>query len=276
VYPALNWLRGQKPYYLRVAPYLADAYFDEVCFSNRGNDPAMHLTRTRELVELETSDVLVLGCGSGEELKLWEAQSLRSLTGCDFFPQPVEWARRDAHMAAMDVSRLAFADNSFDLVSSTALLEHVRDLEACMAEMARVTRPGGIVFANFGPLYRSFGGAHFLGSYEHLWMDDAQFAAYLEARNIPYEREEALHWLQQDMFSRATYDEYLALFRDYFELAHVTLTVSPEALRFKREQPQAWASLRERFSEQDLCTFAMRAWLRVKPMVVSLEKRRAA
>ncbi len=220
--------------------------------------------------------MLVLGCGRGEELKLWEQQSPRSLVGCDYFGHPIDWARREADVAAMDVGALAFADNSFDLVSSTALLEHVRDLEGCVAEMARVTRPGGMVFANFGPLYRGYGGAHFLGSYEHLWMDDAQFEAYLEARNIPYEREEALHWLRNDMFSRATYDEYLAVFRRYFDLSHVTLTVSPEALHFKREQPQVWASLRERYSEQDLCTFAMRAWLRVKPKAAVLTERRAA
>ena len=42
-------------------------------------------------------------------------------------------------------------------------------------EMARVTRPGGLVFANFGPLFGTYGGAHYLGAYEHLWMSDAQF-----------------------------------------------------------------------------------------------------
>lgn len=276
LYPALNWLRGRRAYYLRAAPWLANAHFDDVRFSNRGNEPEAHLKRTSSLIDLRRSDVLVLGCGDGGELRLWEQQRPRSLTGVDYFAAPIDWAKRDADTAAMDVTALAFADNSFDLVASTALLEHVRDLDACVSEMARVTRPGGIVFANFGPLWPSYGGAHYLGSYEHLWMTAPQFASYIETRGIDYEHEEALHWLRHDMFSRASYDEYLVAFRRYFQLDHITLAVSPQALRFKRQQPRAWASLRETWSEQDLSTFAMTAWLRVKPKALAIPERRAA
>ncbi len=44
---------------------------------------------------------------------------------------------------------LPFADDSFDLILSNEVLEHVADDRACAVEMARVTRPGGriVVFA---------------------------------------------------------------------------------------------------------------------------------
>jgi SAM-dependent methyltransferase len=42
-----------------------------------------------------------------------------------------------------DATRLTFADGSFDLVVSSEMLEHVPDLEAAVAEIARVLRPGG-------------------------------------------------------------------------------------------------------------------------------------
>jgi SAM-dependent methyltransferase len=41
---------------------------------------------------------------------------------------------------------LPFADASFDLVLSVAVLEHVRDPFACAAELVRVLRPGGTLF----------------------------------------------------------------------------------------------------------------------------------
>lgn len=266
-YPALNWVRSRKPYYLRAAPYLADMRFDDVRFSNRGNEPEAHLRRTSQLVALGAADVLVLGAGRGEELRLWEQQSPRSLTAVDYFAHPGDWsthADAKTRFAAMDVRQLAFADDSFDLVASTALLEHVAGIDDLVREMARVTRPGGVVFANFGPLFYTHGGAHFLGSYEHLWMTDAQFDTYLVARGIPFEREEALHWLRNGMFSRRTYDEYLTLFGEHFDTEHVTLAVSPEALRFRREQPEQWRALRERYEERDLLTFAMTVWMRPK------------
>ena len=44
---------------------------------------------------------------------------------------------------------LPFADDSFDLILSNEVLEHVADDHACAAEMARVARPGGriVIFA---------------------------------------------------------------------------------------------------------------------------------
>ena len=44
-----------------------------------------------------------------------------------------------------DVRRLPFADNSFDVVMSAHLLEHLQDPGAALAEMMRVTRPGGAI-----------------------------------------------------------------------------------------------------------------------------------
>jgi ubiquinone/menaquinone biosynthesis C-methylase UbiE len=263
-YPALNWVRGRRAYYLRTAPYLRDMTFDDVRFSNRGNEPEAHLRRTRQLIDLRGADVLIAGAGKGDELRLWRDASPRSLTATDFFPQPAARDRQGVRFAAMDVRALAFADASFDLVASTALLEHVDGVDVCMREMARVTRPDGLVFANFGPLYHTFGGAHFFGAYEHLWMDDARFEAYLVERAIPYEQGEALFWLRNGMFSRLTYDEYVEIFRRYFDIAHLTLAVSPQALAYKRNNREAWRSLCTRYDERDLLTFGCTAWLRPK------------
>ncbi len=44
---------------------------------------------------------------------------------------------------AMDVTRLAFADASFDIVICSHVLEHVPEDRRALAEMARVLRPGG-------------------------------------------------------------------------------------------------------------------------------------
>ena len=42
-----------------------------------------------------------------------------------------------------DLTRLSFQDQSFDVVTTNEVLEHVPDLDAAMSEMARVLRPGG-------------------------------------------------------------------------------------------------------------------------------------
>jgi len=110
---------------------------------------AVHLERLRE-AEIEAvrpwfppaSTVLELGAGSG-----WQARRIAAW-GCDV--TAVDVPGSDAPATAQhwpvreyDGARLPFPDASFDLVYSSAVLEHVRDLPLSLAEIRRVLRPGG-------------------------------------------------------------------------------------------------------------------------------------
>ncbi|MCA8925043.1 MAG: class I SAM-dependent methyltransferase [Planctomycetes bacterium] len=57
--------------------------------------------------------------------------------GVEFDPDLLDLRQEDA-------AQLSHADASVDLVASTSVLEHVRDLDAVAAECARVLRPGGL------------------------------------------------------------------------------------------------------------------------------------
>jgi SAM-dependent methyltransferase len=271
-YPALNWIANRRAVYMRAAPYLAGMEFDEVRLTGRGNEPEAYLRRTARMVPLSQADLLVIGAGGGAELGLWERQCPRSFTATDFFSSPESWgAHPNVRFAQADVRALGFADASFDLVASTALFEHVDRVADAAREMARVLRPGGVAFASFGPLYYTYGGAHFDGAYEHVWMTDDEFEAYLLARAIPCEMEEGLHWMRNGMFSRLRYNDYLSIFRRHFDVDHLVLAVSQPALRYKRAHPDAWAGLTRRVAEEDLLTFSMTAWMRPKPGAVVAE-----
>jgi SAM-dependent methyltransferase len=263
-YPALSWVSNRRAVWSRYAPYLAEMEFDEVRLTGHNNEPEAHLRRTGRLAHLPQSDVLVLGVGSGDELALWERERPRSLTATDFFSRADRWRAHSARFAQADVRSLPFADGSFDVVASTALFEHVNGVERAAREMARVSRPGGVAFANFGPLYHTYGGAHFEGAYEHLWMSDEQLERYLVARGIPSEIEDGLLWLRHGMFSRLCYADYVEIFRRYFAIEHMVLAVSGPGIRYKRAHAEEWRALSDRFDEADLLTFSMTVWMRPK------------
>jgi demethylmenaquinone methyltransferase / 2-methoxy-6-polyprenyl-1,4-benzoquinol methylase len=71
-------------------------------------------------------------------------------------------ARRHGHrelaFVAGDALRLPFADESFDAVTISFGLRNVSDIDAALAELARVTRPGGrLVVCEFShPTWRPF------------------------------------------------------------------------------------------------------------------------
>lgn len=54
-----------------------------------------------------------------------------------------------------------FASGIFDLVISISLIEHIKEPGKLVAEMVRLTKPGGHIYMSFPPFYSPVGGHHF-------------------------------------------------------------------------------------------------------------------
>ncbi len=97
----------------------------------------------------EGKDVLEVGCGTGLVLERI-ARFARSATGIDLSPGMLERARaRGLKVEQGSATALPFEADRFDVSCSFKVLAHVREIERALAEMARVTRPGGYVLAEF-------------------------------------------------------------------------------------------------------------------------------
>jgi ubiquinone/menaquinone biosynthesis C-methylase UbiE len=93
--------------------------------------------------------VLEIGCGTGLILGR-VAERARSACGVDLSPGMLRAARsRGLQVALGSATQLPFADASFDLVCSFKVLAHVPDIRGALAEVARVTRPGGSMVLEF-------------------------------------------------------------------------------------------------------------------------------
>ena len=95
---------------------------------------------------VQKKQVLEVGCGTGLILQRI-APAAREATGIDLSPGMLALAReRGLNVVEGSATALPFADESFDVAYSFKVLSHVPDLKTALAEMARVTRPGGHVF----------------------------------------------------------------------------------------------------------------------------------
>ena len=95
-------------------------------------------------------DWLDIGCGTGSLLTAIDAVAgPRSLSGVDpsagFLATAADRLPPATDLRVGDAGRLEFADASFDATVSGLVLNFVPDASAALAEMRRVTRPGGTV-----------------------------------------------------------------------------------------------------------------------------------
>jgi len=104
-----------------------------------------------ELVERYGAGGDVLECGVGTGLLLQRiARFARSAKGIDLSPGMLERAHaRGLDVREASVTKVPFDDASFDVTCSFKVLAHVRDIGLALTEMTRVTRPGGVVIAEF-------------------------------------------------------------------------------------------------------------------------------
>ncbi|MGZ4297009.1 MAG: class I SAM-dependent methyltransferase [Solirubrobacteraceae bacterium] len=111
-------------------------------------------------VQAAPASVLDVGCGEGVLTEQWaERIAPGRVVGVDLKDPKLaaEWAGRqrpNLTFTAMEVERLEFADDEFELVAATEVLEHVADPERALAEMARVASRHLLVSVPHEPLWR--------------------------------------------------------------------------------------------------------------------------
>jgi SAM-dependent methyltransferase len=112
-------------------------------------------------VAMPGAEVLVVGCNTGEECGHFVGFGARHVHGIDVVETTGSgFAHPRVSYDRMSVEELSFPDARFDLVYAYATMEHVPDIESAFAEMARVTRPGGVVYSQASPLWHSPYGHH--------------------------------------------------------------------------------------------------------------------
>jgi ubiquinone/menaquinone biosynthesis C-methylase UbiE len=82
-----------------------------------------------------------------------------------------------------NICNSSFKSNSFDLIFSWNVLEHIQKPELAINEIFRILKPGGIVFNKYNPFFCQ-GGGHSLCTLDFPWghvrLDESSFEKYIK------------------------------------------------------------------------------------------------
>lgn len=117
--------------------------------------------------------ILVAGCGAGHEAASIQAKlnaDVDAVDVDDFVPRELR-ERSPVRFALSSVCELPFPDNHFDSVFYHHVIEHVDRPQDSLRELARVLRPGGLIFVGTPNRHRlaSSIGAHEQSTWNATW-----------------------------------------------------------------------------------------------------------
>lgn len=258
-------------------PFLARRYTttdfqpDLWLWGQRGNDFQRHRRQVSRFLPIKDQKILIAGCGTGQDIESWVCYRPRLIEAIDWFSYTRAWAMwkdRYSDIAPdvevsfyqTDLAHLQiFQNDNFDIVSSDAVFEHIKNLPEVLQEFGRLLRPGGIIYSTFGPLWYSWGGDHVSGyddigsGYNHLLLEQDAYREYLYKMGAyRHSEHDGRTWIKNDMFSRLTARQYLQLMDEAgFQRLFVSAIIDPKAVTCLRDR-KLKEKLLERFDYLDL------------------------
>lgn len=212
---------------------------------------------------LHGKTLLIQGTGNGWDVASWAKLKPHRIIAVDLFAfknweEISQYVRVnydvqvEFRVASLDC--LSFLDDqSIDLCASDEVLEHVSDLGAVMRETRRILKPGGLVYATYGPLWYSAGGDHFARGgiknvFNHLLLDEPDYKRYFEShKQITEDFQSGGRYVEIGLFSRLRTEEYLGIYHNYgFGLDCLVFQVSSQAARFRKEYPDCFERMMKR------------------------------
>jgi SAM-dependent methyltransferase len=237
---------------------------------------------------LEDVALLDVGCGDGSNCLVLGEEPLRRVVGVDL-ELPLfaadEKGNRTRNLAAdiqakaavaanshpvhflrMDATRLGFEDGTFDVLMSRSAMEHIRPIEPALREMARVVRPGGLIYLGIDPFYW-LRGCHKRGVVDIPWAHARLTLAEYRRFVLATEGEKAAERRSRrlETLNRFTVRQWRQLI-DQMDCEVLAFAERPSTLgeQILAEHPEVLETLLPEVTQQDLLCERIEVWLRKK------------
>jgi SAM-dependent methyltransferase len=191
------------------------------------------MNRYRDLISLQGKHVLLIGFSEPQAVEFANREQIGSAIRLTLWADHVDTQGETFPIVIGDISRpTVFEDNQFDAVVTSAVLEHLVDMEGAFKEIKRITKHGGYFISEFGPVWSGAAGHHIymdpghpyldfqqrqLPSHMHLLYSRDEIKAYYEEVGLGAQAGSVVHNIfDWDGVGRVMYEDYETLSNKYF------------------------------------------------------------
>jgi ubiquinone/menaquinone biosynthesis C-methylase UbiE len=134
-----------QPHLPEIIQHFNHAAADEEHFPSTIDPRIYHVQLLIEYFgDLDSKRVLDVGCGKGRFARvLHERYPRGKMVAFDLAEAMLKYVPSGIHVCAGSMTALPFASDSFNCAYATESLEHAVDIDAAIAELCRVVKPGG-------------------------------------------------------------------------------------------------------------------------------------
>lgn len=143
----------------------------------------------KSYLDKTNKNILVIGCGNRNDINLLETFSNPVLFDLSF--KAVKSINKDLNVINADALSIPIADNSFDEIVCSEVLEHIPDIDMAISEMARVLKPDGNLIVSTPNWISLFG----LGR----WLMELFTKQMISSDNQPYDDWKTIWKLKREL-----------------------------------------------------------------------------
>ena len=270
IYPIYLNLRSRilkKKYFEIVSDSLK---IDLFIYGTRGLEYQLLRSLLNKHSPLKNKSIMIAGCGTGRDIPSWINYSPKNLICVDYYCYKKSWeiiknyySNKKTKISFIQQNLESMNDitsNSLDIIGSDAVFEHLRNFPSVVSEFYRVLKPGGVLYANFGPLWRTWSGDHLSGfdalrsGFNHLLLNEKEYHKYLDSYGkFSHNEHDGRTWINSQMFSYLVAEEYIErLEQQGFKKLHISCSINPETEHFFKKFPTQSNYLINIYKKSDL------------------------
>ena len=268
---------GARKYFInRKFGYLKKIGITEIFIGYRGTDYQALRKKTARFKKIKNSTILIIGIGTGRDLESWLEYEPKKIIAVDYFNYSRAWEMRKEQFKKKYKTEIKFLqadvtdlrpikDNSIDVIGSDAVFEHINKFSEAVRELTRVLNANGILYANFGPLWYSWGGDHISGTddfknaYNHIRLNEKDYKAYLDSfGEFSHNEHDGRTWIKNNLFSYLKPKEYLAILEENkLVRKYTSCVIDIRSLEYRAKYPEIFFNLAKNFGEDTLLITGM-------------------